>query len=96
MKQLKIDGGIATEVGNAMFVTWQLLKLNPVARNDDEILIKIVKSYCNSHGLKVPTSETITRARRKIQYVDGLYPASPEVQANRRHLESQYSKIFGD
>lgn len=95
MKQLKIDGGIANEVGTAYFVVWQLLKLNSVARDDDELLTKMVKTYCRTHGLKIPVFETISRIRRKIQYEEGLYLASAEVQKNRKFRESQFREIFG-
>jgi hypothetical protein len=70
------------------------LKYNPYARGDDEYLIKITKKYCQSHDLKIPASETITRCRRRIQNNEGLFLASDEVQRKRKEREKQFSELF--
>lgn len=68
----------------------------PASRSDDKLLIALYwkyhdkieiyedgKIYINDVIGKATSSESITRARRLVQK-EGLYPATPEVQAERR------------
>lgn len=94
-KQIRLDGEMIKELGTSYIIVRQLLKLNPVARNNDELLIKIVKTYCKSNKLLIPASETITRCRRKIQYNEGKFLASEDVIKRRQERERQFSEFFG-
>lgn len=68
----------------------------PASRSDDRLLIALYwtridnimiyddgKVYVNDIVKSATSSESITRARRLVQK-EGLYPATPEVQAERR------------
>lgn len=73
----------------ARLIVEGMLKQFEEARNDDEFLIRLVK-IINS---KIK-SETITRARRIIQNVEGKYlPTMPAIMV-RRHLKEEMVRAY--
>jgi hypothetical protein len=91
MIEQKTMQDFAREIKTAREVTEYVLFISKIARNDDEYLIKAVKSYCKENGLKIPKSETITRVRRKIQNDEGLYQPTADIQQRRKFREVLFS-----
>lgn len=80
-------------------VVRNVLSADERARNDDTWLIIQVlremghKVYIDYRDLKdMPSFESITRARRKLQE-QGLYPATKKVEEQRREEESKMKEV---
>lgn len=83
-----------------------ILELDPEARNDDFKLIAEVYYYINTEtgklpfnvvmlahkDLKLPSLESITRARRKIQAEYDYLKASKEIVEIRENEEEEYRR----
>ena len=86
------------------------LEKHPETRNDDSLLIAYIyrdffgvakQDYfdvmVNHALLKLPSQESITRCRRKLQETMPLvYGANGEVRKIRREEEKLYREMFGD
>lgn len=95
---------MAVDFRNVKEATRHVLQNNPAARNDDGLLVSKVMEYMNPgikglkfnfvlenrRGLGLPTMETITRARRKIQREQPMLRATKEVEEVRAGLEEEY------
>lgn len=80
----------------------KVLRTNVQARNSDKELIKLVlhekfgtANLDNIPNEELPSFETITRARRKLQE-RGKYKAESEVEEQRDMNQLAYSFVFGN
>jgi len=78
----------------------EVLKNYPAARNDDKLLIVLV--YQVFYGVVsitdilrkgVPSTEAITRTRRRIQE-EGMYLATDDSQEGREREREEYRKFY--
>lgn len=91
------------EITTTMERVENILKTDQRSRNDDKWLIykvvrEITKIYIPFEDFtKIPSFETITRARRFIQKEDKtLWPTDPKVKERRGLRESEFRQYYGN
>lgn len=87
--QTNLVGDFLPEYSVAKSVVGKVLKENEESRNSDRELIREVMVFCIMEDIRIPPSETITRARRKFQE-EGLYLPTDDVAIARRRKEVFY------
>ena len=94
-RQYTLEGNLTIEIGAMKEVVSMVLDHSEEARNDDNILFRDCKAYCDS--LKIPyTSKTQETWRRCRQYFQskGWWEASVEVKQARAAKAVEWQKHF--
>ena len=82
---------VQVEIKTFLDVTRHLLLNDERCRNDDNYLVERAKAYCNTNNMKMPSYETITRCRRKLQESPtSTLRATKDVESKRSVKEHVY------
>ncbi len=97
------------EIARVKKFVLEILEDQTRARNDDKFLtFKVLQKFLYQGGSgalaislddlpNLPTFETVTRCRARIQNVEGLFlPTNPEVRKRRKQRQSYFQHEFAD
>lgn len=86
----------SNEIESTYEIVKMILKAKPDTRSSDTLLLAYVQKYCKDNDFTPLSTESLSRARRRIQNTEGLFPASKEAQEKRRKKQEEYRATFSD